>query len=111
MPSPKISLDLVRKWRGLAGERVHIWPDLMPRTQPAEMYAQLAKDYYEAGADGFCLWDGERRPQRISEWAAVRRLGHREQLERIIAEGPGWYRKVDLETLGGFSVRESFHDG
>jgi hypothetical protein len=111
MPSPKISMDLLRKWRELAGDRVHIWPDLMPRTQPAEMYAQLAKDYYEAGADGFCCWDGERRPQRISEWAAVRRLGHRNQLDQIFAEGPGWYRKVDLEMLGGFSVHESFHDG
>ena len=111
MPSPKISLDLLREWRKLAGDRVHIWPDLMPRTQPAEMYAQLARDYYEAGADGFCCWDGERRPQRISEWAAVRRLGHRDQLDQIIADGPGWYRKVDLEMLGGYSVQESFHDG
>ena len=111
MPSPKISPEFIRQWRELGGDRLHIWPDLMPRTQPAEMYARLAGKYYEAGADGFCLWDGERRPQRVSEWAAVRRLGHRDQLDRLMAEAPGWYRKVDLAMLGGFSARESFHDG
>ncbi len=111
MPSPRISLDLIKKWRELGGDSLHIWPDLMPRTQPAEMYAQLAKKYYEAGADGFCLWDGERRPQRISEWAAVRRLGHKDQLDQIIEQGPSWYRKVALEKLGIFSAKESFHDG
>lgn len=111
MPSPKISHELIGKWREMGGDRLHIWPDLMPRTQPAEMYGQLAKDYYEAGADGLCLWDGERRTQRISEWAAVRRLGHKDQLDQIIEQGPNWYRRVTLEQLGIFSARESFHDG
>lgn len=111
MPSPKVDLDLLSKWRSMAGDRIHIWPDLMPRTQPAEMYATLAKKYYEAGADGFSFWDGERRTQRISEWAAVRRLGHRDQLDQIIDNGPDFYRKINLETLGMFSARESFHDG
>ncbi|MCB1124325.1 MAG: hypothetical protein KJT03_22425, partial [Verrucomicrobiae bacterium] len=81
MPSPRIDLGLISKWREMGGEKLHIWPDLMPRTQPAEMYAALAEKYYEAGADGFCTWDGERRTQRLSEWAAVRQLGHREDLE------------------------------
>jgi hypothetical protein len=33
----------------------------MPRAQTAASYARLAKKYYEAGADGLCFWDGERR--------------------------------------------------
>jgi hypothetical protein len=111
MPSPRVELDMLRKWRDLAGDNVHIWPDLMPRTQPAEVYAQLVKDYYEAGADGFSIWDGERRPQRLSEWAAVRLLGHKDLLPRIIEEGPGWYRRVPLAVLDGFSAQESYHDG
>jgi hypothetical protein len=111
MPSPRIDLELIRKWRGLGGDSLHICPDLMPRTQPAELYASLAQKYYAAGADGLCLWDGERRPQRISEWAAVRRLGHRDQLERLMTESRNWYRRIDLDLLGGFSARESFHDG
>ena len=111
MPSPRLDLDLLRKWRELAGDRVHIWPDLMPRTQPGEMYAKLAQEYYEAGADGFCIWDGERRPPHISEWAAVQRLGHRDLLDWIRQEAPSWYRRVPMKRLMGFSVKESFHDG
>lgn len=111
MPSPKINLDLIRKWREMGGDRLHIWPDLMPRTQPAEAYAALAQKYYEAGADGFSFWDGERRPPHISEWAAARLLGHRDQLDRIQKEGPSWYRRVPLKMLDGFSAQESYHDG
>ncbi|HXA51817.1 MAG TPA: family 10 glycosylhydrolase [Candidatus Acidoferrum sp.] len=111
MPSPKIDLALLRKWRTLAGDRVHLWPDLMPRTQLPQSYAALAKKYYEAGADGYCTWDGERRAARLSEWAAVQQLGSPGQLDRLAAEAAGYYRRVPLKYLAGFSVKESFHDG
>lgn len=111
MPSPKIDLALLRKWRKLAGDRVHLWPDLMPRTQLPQSYAALAKKYYEAGADGHCTWDGERRAARLSEWAAVQQRGRPEQLDRLAAEAASYYRRVPLKYLVGFSVKESFHDG
>jgi hypothetical protein len=111
LPSPYIAHALLKRWREIGGSRVHLWPDLMPRTQMAESYAKLAKSYYEAGADGLCLWDGERRTARVSEWAAVQRLGHREQLDRLAAEAASFYRRVPLRYLSGFSVKDSFHDG
>jgi hypothetical protein len=111
MATPHLHPTLLQKWRKIGGRRLHIWPDLMPRAQTAAGYARTAKAYYEAGADGLCLWDGERRTARISEWAAVRRLGHVEQLDRLIEEGPSHYRWADLETLGGFDVKWSFKDG
>lgn len=111
MATPYLHPDLLRKWRALAGNKVHLWPDLMPRAQTAADYARLARTYYEAGADGLCLWDGERRTARITEWAAVRRLGHRDQLGRLEEEGPSFYRGVDLRYLGGFDVEWSFKDG
>jgi hypothetical protein len=111
MPSPFIDLALVTKWRALGGDRLHIWPDLMPRGQMPASYAKLAQRYYAAGADGVCLWDGERRAARLSEWAAVQRLGHRKELDQLVAEAPSFYRRMPLKYLGGFSVRESFHDG
>ncbi|MHC4062041.1 MAG: hypothetical protein ACYSUC_09745, partial [Planctomycetota bacterium] len=92
-------------------DSVHLWPDLMPRAQSAASYAMLARKYYEAGADGLCLWDGERRTARISEWAAVQRLGHTGLLDSIIEEGPSYYRAVALKYLGGFDVKWSFKDG
>ena len=111
MPSQYIELEVLRKWRALAGDAIHLWPDLMPRTQPAASYARLAQRYYAAGADGFCLWDGERRHPHLSEWAAVRQLGHKDLLAEIIRDGPSYYRRVPLKKLGGFSVKDSFRDG
>jgi hypothetical protein len=111
MPSPYILSELIRKWRALGGDRLHIWPDLMPRTQLPSSYEKLAGRYYDAGADGFSTWDGERRCARISEWAAVQRLGHRDQLHQLAVEGPSLYRRVPLKLLDGFSVKEGFHDG
>jgi hypothetical protein len=111
MATPHLHASLLKKWRRLAGDSVHLWPDLMPRAQSAASYARLAKKYYEAGADGLCLWDGERRTARISEWAAVQRLSHTKQLDRLIEEGPSYYRAVALKYLGGFDVKWSFKDG
>jgi len=102
---------LIKKWRKLGGDSIHLWPDLMPRKQTAASYARTAKMYYKAGADGLCLWDGERRTARISEWAAVQRLGHVKLLDSIIEQGPSYYRAVALKYLGGFDVEWSFKDG
>ena len=111
MVTPYLHTSLLQRWRSLGGEKLHIWPDLMPRAQTAASYARLAKRYYRAGADGLCLWDGERRSARISEWAAVRQLGHRRFLDQIIKDGPYYYRWAELKTLGGFDVKWSFKDG
>ena len=111
MPSPKIDLGLLRQWRALSGDRVHLWPDLMPRTQLPQSYARLARKYYDAGADGFCTWDGERRTARLSEWAAVQQLGRPDRLDQLARESAGYYRRVPMKYLDGFSIRESFHDG
>lgn len=111
MPNPRIAPELLQRWRRIGGDRVHLWPDLMPRSQMPAAYARLAKSYYEAGADGVCLWDGEGRTSRISEWAAVQRLGHRDQLEELAHEAPSFYRRVPLSYLGGISIRDAYHDG
>jgi len=111
MATPYLDASLLKKWRSIGGLGVHLWPDLMPRAQSAASYARAAKKYYEAGADGLCLWDGERRTARISEWAAVQRLGHAGQLNRIMEEGPFYYRARGLKYLAGFDVKWSFKDG
>jgi hypothetical protein len=111
MVTPYLHETLLKKWRQLGGNKIHIWPDIMPRSQSAASYARLAKKYYQNGADGLCFWDGERRTARISEWAGAQRLGHNNQLDKIIKEGPSYYRAVDLKYLGGFDVKWSFKDG
>jgi hypothetical protein len=104
------NFELVRTLRELGGPNVHIWPDLMPRTQPAEAFVKLARDYYAAGADGFCMNDGERRTPRMSEWAAQRQLGHREQLDNLEHEAADYYRVVGLKYLMGYNTRFSFNN-
>jgi hypothetical protein len=111
MPSPNIDVAVLKRWRSLAGDRIHLWPDLMPRTQLSESYAKLAKTYLEAGADGFCVWDGERRAPRISEWAAVLQLGHLDRLDRLTEKGHSYYRRVPMKYLAGLSLNGSFGDG
>ena len=111
MPDPNTPLDFIRTWRAIGKGRIHIWPGLMPRTQLPSGYAKLAEKYYNAGADGYSTWDGERRAARLSEWAAVQRLGHRDQLHSLAEEGRSFYRRVPLKYLDGLSVREGFHDG
>jgi hypothetical protein len=111
MATPHLHPNLIKKWRRLGGDKLHIWPDVMPRRQSAASYARNARKYYKAGADGLCFWDGERRTARISEWAAVRKLGHEKLLDTIIKQGPSYYRAVDLKYIGGFDVKWSFKDG
>ncbi|MBL9216184.1 MAG: hypothetical protein JNG83_11965 [Opitutaceae bacterium] len=111
IPSQQIDPEVLRRWRRLAGDRAHIWPDLMPRSQPPAAFARQARGYHEAGADGFSLWDGERRHARLSEWAALRQLGHLDRLDPIARQGPSWFRSVRLATLGGLSAQDSFRDG
>ena len=111
MTTPHLHPALLKKWKSLGGNRIQIWPDVMPRSQTAASYAKNAKRYYQAGADGLCFWDGERRTARISEWAAVQRLGHVDKLDHIKNQGPSYYRAVALKYLGGFDVKWSFKDG
>jgi hypothetical protein len=101
--------ELISHWRSLS-PTVRIWPDLMPRAQPGEDFARLAKQAYAAGADGFILNDSERRAPHISEWAVERLLGHRELLDDFIAEAPGYYQRVLIQTLNGFATRYSFNN-
>lgn len=111
MPSPAVDGESIRKWKALSGGSIQVYPDLMPRTQPGEAYAALAQNYYEWGADGLCLWDGERRYPRSSEWAVLRKLGHRNDLEALREEALSYYRNVPLKYFDGLSVKGSFSDG
>jgi hypothetical protein len=111
VPSQYIAPEVLREWRALGGARVKLWPDLMPRQQPPERFAALAQSYADSGADGFALWDGERRQARLTEWAALRRCGAIGRLGEIASVSRGWHRRIPLETLGGLSAQDSFRDG
>jgi len=93
------------------GTRVKLYPDILPRCNPAEVYLEKAIELYEAGADGFCFWDANLRHPRRSEWAMITKLGHRDQLENWRDKARGYWRSVKLKFIGGISVKYSFTDG
>ncbi len=109
-PTAKVSPELVRRWSQESQGRVHVWPDLIPRSQPAEGYARLARDFYAAGADGFGLVDCDRRGPHLSEWAVQRLLGHPELVDWLVEQSPSFYRRVGLRSLLGFNTRYSFNN-
>jgi hypothetical protein len=111
MPTPAVEPRLIRRWRELAGEHLHIWPDLQPRVMPGEASVPMMREFYEAGADGASLWDGERRPPHASHWAVMRHLGHREELDLLEDLAGGLHRRVPLRTLAGYSTVFSYKDG
>ena len=49
-------------------------------------YLRRAAEAYAEGAAGLSLWDSDRRIITKSQWNTVRRLGHRDDLERMAAE-------------------------
>lgn len=88
-----------------AGEvGVELYPSFRPRRMPARARLLRALEYYEAGAQGFCFWDGQSRVVRASEFASGRFLGHREDLARWAEEMEEIFRVIPMRTLQGYTM-------
>lgn len=105
---PKV--DYVRRWVELGKGKVNIFPDIRPDAANGESYAWLAKKYYEAGVQGLNFGDSERMVPQLTDWEVIKRLGHRDRLEDLDRLAEGYYRRVPLKTLMGFSTRYSFNN-
>jgi len=90
------------------GSGVELYVDFYPRELPAELICQNALSYYQAGAEGFCLWDTDGRIKRPGEWAVWSRLGHRAQLEAWRGSKSRFFRVVPLRTFAGYRVDASW---
>jgi len=78
--------------------------DFYPRRMPARARLARALEYYEAGARGFCFWDGQSRVARASEFATGRFLGHCDDLQRWRDAMDDGFRVASLRTLQGYSM-------
>ena len=97
--------DEVRAFRAEIGQVAsRLLVDFYPRRMPAADRLRRAAEYYEAGADGFCLWDSQARVTRASEFATDRFLGHRDDLGRWADEIGDTYRLHPLKSLQGYSM-------
>ncbi len=100
-----LSVDGVHQYReAIAGSETELIVDFYPRRMPARARLLRALEYYEAGAEGFCFWDGQSRVARASEFATGRLLGHRTDLARWAQEMEDPFRVVPLRTLQGYSM-------
>lgn len=94
--------DLVEAYARLAeGTRTRIVADIYPRRQPPRQYRKIAMTYYDAGADGLAFWDSFTRYYRASEWAFIKRLGHRDELDLWEGKGDDYFRQVPLQSHDG----------
>ena len=84
------------------GTPVKLYPDLYPRRQPPAASLYAAQTLYELGCDGLTLWDTYSRVFRISEWAMMKRLGHREALQdwRESGKGDDYFRVLNFKWIG-----------
>ena len=99
----------IREVTSLArGTRTKVLVDVYPRRMPPRQFRKVAMSYYEAGADGLSFWDAHNRYARASEWAFIRRLGHRADLPGWEGKGDDYHRTVPLRSLDGFLMGREF---
>lgn len=104
-------LRYIDHFKTLGSEKTKVYFSLMPRTQPAEAYVDLAMKLYDAGADGFAIWDCERRVQRISEWTVLKHLGHKQALLELKRHSKSCYSIHKLSKHKGLNIEYSYKDG
>ena len=88
--------------------RSKIFIDVYPRRMPPRAFREIAINYYEAGADGLAFWDSYNRYFRTSEWAFLKRLGHRENLKAWKGKGDYNFRVVPLKRLDGYEMGREY---
>ena len=96
-------VDLVR------GTPVTLAPNVMPRHMPPDDLRRRAGDIYDAGAEHMFFWDsagGGGRATYGGMWNALRRLGHREEIDAWRADGAPDIdaRVIPLRTLGDWDL-------
>jgi len=106
MPHPTVAMSAAGWLKPLVelvkGTPVKLYPDLYPRRQPPIASLYSAQTLYELGCDGITLWDTYSRVYRISEWAMMKRLGHREEIKtwREAGRGNDYFRVLNFKWLG-----------
>ena len=74
------------------------YADILPRHMPAQDYVKAARQAYDGGAAGLSFWDSQGRIITKSQWNTIRRLGHREDLDRMALE-PADYTMHQLRLI------------
>ena len=92
------------------GSNTIIAPNMMPRQVPPEHLRRRASGLYRAGVQHLFFWDcagGDGRANYSDMWSALRRLGHRDEIENWHAAGEPDLTspRHKLRSLGDWNVR------
>ncbi len=71
----------------VSGTNCRLAMNVMPRFMPPEEFRRMAKMLYDAGSESLFFWDSYQRDHHRGYWNALRRLGHRDEIERWHAAG------------------------
>ena len=105
----KEAQETLRPYVELArGTTTQVHADLCPRRQSADSMRVRAMACDEAGVDGLCFWDCQKRAQRLSGWAMHRMLGHQDELGQMKRFADSLFRREPLITLDGFEIQNEF---
>ena len=81
--------------------------NVMPRDLGPEEYRRMASMIYGTGAESLFFWDTNARSLYQPSWTALRRLGHRAEIEARLENGePDLGATVDLlRSLSGWNMQ------
>ena len=83
-------------------------PNIMPRQMSADDYRSRIAGLYSVGVENFLFWDcAPNRANFTYSYDAMRRLGHRDEIEAWSAEGRPSHgpTRIELKQLGGWDYR------
>ncbi len=102
---------VIREFTNMAkGTKTKVYADIYPRRMPPRKYREIAMNYYDADVDGLSFWDSYVRCTRASEWAFIKRIGHRDDLVRWKGKGDDYYRVIPLKSIDGIECKtKNFH--
>ena len=86
-PSGSQPVDYEYFRKATEGTDCVFYEDILPLHKPPKDYIDAARRAYGEGAAGLAFWDTDRRSITKSQWNTVRRLGHREELDKMEREG------------------------
>ena len=91
-----------------AGTSCKLSLNIMPREMPPDAYYRIADQLYQAGVEHLFFWDCDARRNDYSpSWNALRRLGHRGEIEAWAASGEPSLTPppVAISKLGDWDTR------
>ncbi|HOP11498.1 MAG TPA: hypothetical protein PK629_08400 [Oscillospiraceae bacterium] len=97
----------IPKFKEIA-DRYHIrvYSELPWERERPSIYLDAAKRMYAAGADGIAAWDSNFRIPVLPVWNITKKLGHKEEIDRMLAENDDYGNLYRVLSIDGHDISE-----